>query len=306
MAMSGREAKIRAAKNAQYQEKRRRNQVEEQLQTAPQPYTVTDTDTIDSIAQANGVNPVDVLKQNPDVKNLQTGMVINVPNWQGSAFAIGGGTLPKPSPIGGLPSNAALGSTTTNPQGSNPYGPVTPPGYKPQTNQTWIQKAASMAGNNQTTPAPVSYQGSVAATAQAVGSGFNQYMNALTNRPPQPQGNTTTNQDRPVTNPTTPPAGFYMSQYQYFSRNLFHNQLRTKVETKGYMPTPGEVQILEKMGFIKKDPSGGGGGYSWSKGRGGGGGGRRSGGYGRGGGGVSRQPAFSSGNGTFGLVNWRI
>src|SRR5688500_9287652 len=125
MAMSGREAKIRAAKNAQYQEKRRRNQVEEQLQTAPQTHTVTDTDTVESIAETYGADPTNVLKINPDVKNLQTGMVINLPSptsWQGSAFTIGGGTLPKPSPIGGLPSNAALGSTTTNPQGSNPYG----------------------------------------------------------------------------------------------------------------------------------------------------------------------------------------
>src|SRR5687768_12033886 len=44
-----------------------------------QPYTVTDTDTLGSIASANGVNPTNILDQNPELKNVQTGMVINVP-----------------------------------------------------------------------------------------------------------------------------------------------------------------------------------------------------------------------------------
>jgi LysM repeat protein len=94
--------------------------------------------------------------------------------------------------------------------------------------------------------------------------------------------------------------------YQYMSRNLLHNQIRTKVETEGYVPTPGELNILEKMGFVKRTPTaqGGGGGYSFRKGRGGGG-------YG---GGYKpryvqqgdRLPAFSTGQGIRGLVSWRI
>lgn len=46
---------------------------------ASQQYTVKDGDNLSTIAGANNTTVPDLLKQNPDVKKLQTGMVINTP-----------------------------------------------------------------------------------------------------------------------------------------------------------------------------------------------------------------------------------
>ncbi len=276
-------------------------------QAATQPYTVTDSDTLETIASANGVNPVDVLAANPELKQVRTGMVLNAPQspalpgseaWR--AQNISGGM--------GLPSNAALGGTTTNPQGNNPFSNLT----------------GSTGFNQQQTTRPDSFgrprQGADAfRTNQPAYPQYANSVKAAQNTPYQPYPLYAQNQQQnpaaaaiqattPQTNTSTPaPFG---QGYQYMSRNLYHQQIRTRVDNAGYMPTPGELNILETMGYITKDPtaSGGGGfgGYSRRRGGGGGGGKRpRQVGMG-GGGGVPREPAFSSGSGFGGLVNWRI
>jgi LysM repeat protein len=291
-------------------------------QAATTPYTVTDSDTLESVASANGVDVTNVLAANPDMKNLQTGMVINVPGseaWRaqgyggmspGSAAPIPGSEAWRAQGYGGmsggigLPSNAALGGMTNNPQGNNPFN-VNQPG-------AFGSNQPGANGLQVTQPAPQ-------------GGGFLDWIKGLGQGVPvggtpspyqtyKPPSNLAWSQNlaaeaiqatTPKTNTSTPPPGFFQSQYQYMSRNLYHQQIRTKVDTAGYMPTPGELNILETMGFIKKDKTSvGGGGYGRKRGRGGGGGG---GGKNLGGGGgVPREPAFSGGSGFGGLVNWRI
>src|SRR3972149_2615315 len=43
------------------------------------PYVVKDGDTLPSIANANNTTEADILKTNPNVNRLQTGMVVNLP-----------------------------------------------------------------------------------------------------------------------------------------------------------------------------------------------------------------------------------
>jgi hypothetical protein len=332
---SGREARIAAQKRAQYQQKRQRNQIVGQLnqeytaiknanpnmtaeqifaaQRGTQPYTVTDTDTLESIASANGVDPTNVLDQNPELKNIQTGMVINVPRPGSDAWRAQ--NVNQPGGLG-LPSNAALGGTTTNPQGSNyfqsekltttqdafraAYNFATPPGApanfsapKP-TGQTWIQQAASMAGTGaQSGFAPTSYAGSIAATAQAVQQ--NSFAPATsTPQPPRPTV------PRPPTGlPSTYPGGF----------RRWVGEEMAQINSPSYVPNEQTLKYLQQLGLIKKSTpqqAYGGGGYGYRR-RGGGGGRRRTPAFrGGGGGGGQRLPAFGSGSGFNGLVNWRI
>jgi LysM repeat protein len=289
-----RQDQIRANKRNQFQQRRQVNQLYAQRltqgmtpgQAATTPYTVTDSDTLESVASANGVDVTNVLAANPDMKNLQTGMVINVPGseaWRAQGY---GGMSPGPIGGVGLPSNAALGGTTNNPQGSNPFA----------------MNQIGVFSNNNTQN---SFNQNTFANQE---KGYNTFPTPYGPTPPPgyvaPPNPTVNALTPPKTNTSTPPAGFYQSQYQYMSRNLYHQQIRTKVDTAGYMPTPGELNILETMGFIKKDKTSSGGGYGGKRGRGGGGGGRKT--LGTGGGGVPREPAFSGGSGFGGLVNWRI
>ena len=250
--------------------------------------TIADGQTLDSIATANNTSVPDILRSNPDLRSPQTGVVINLPRpgsdaWRAQNINQAGGI--------GLPSNAALGETSYNQLGINSMRGrgtnrnASLPGYTAPTMGYTPYNASNFSTGNNVPP--------LLASNNFGGSGTTPY------GPPAPGGY----QAQP--NNTTPPPGAYMQQYQYMSRNLFHQQIRTKVDTAGYVPTSGELNILEKMGFIKKDQTSRGGGRGYSRGRGGGGRGGGSGGGG-GGGGVSREPAFSSGSGSFGLVNWRI
>jgi hypothetical protein len=121
-----RQDRIRAAHRNQFEQRQQVNRLYAQrlaegmtpAQAATSPYTVKDTDTLASIAAASGVDPTNILDANPELKNIQTGMVINAPRPGSEAWrvqnAYGPGGI-------GLPSNAALGSTTNNPQGANPF-----------------------------------------------------------------------------------------------------------------------------------------------------------------------------------------
>jgi LysM repeat protein len=309
--------KIRAAKRDQFRQKQQRNRIAGQLNqdyaalknanpnlTAAQifaqqgtAYTVTDNDTIESIAEKNGVDPTNILDANPELKNLQTGMVIKTPRQDRFDTMNAGGF--------GLPSNAALGGLTNNPQGNNPFSSVTGSSgfsnpFAQREAQTYnaLNANTNASQNNWSAPRP---QGSVYLPPGLSPAQREAAMRSMGTQTASP----TTPSITPPTNATTPTVNPGWAQYQYMSRNLFHQQIRTKVDNAGYIPTPGELGILETMGFIKRDNSSTGGGFSWTKGRkkGGGGGGRTGGG---GGGGVPREPAFSNGAGSFGLINWRI
>jgi LysM repeat protein len=375
-----RQDQIRANKRNQFQQRRQVNQLYAQRlnqgmtpgQAATTPYTVTDSDTLESVASANGVDVTNVLAANPDMKSLQTGMVINVPGseaWRAQGYGGMSGGI-------GLPSNAALGGTTNNPQGRNRFdtrgnapefrnsgtnakelfetpavrnipsvgmniptpgeawrgilnwspnrtgnAPTIPQEYNPGTPVRNIPALGSNYSRSQAVKNYVNAAPAVLGKDEQVSPWQNPYSNGYFVAPSNPAA------ARPPTNTPGTPGAFnaainaitqslgnpqqiqqtaapFGQGYQYMSRNLYHQQIRTKVDTAGYMPTPGELNILETMGFIKKDKTSvGGGGYGRKRGRGGGGGGGKNLG---GGGGVPREPAFAGGSGFGGLVNWRI
>ncbi|MDQ3004167.1 MAG: LysM peptidoglycan-binding domain-containing protein, partial [Chloroflexota bacterium] len=54
--------------------------------TTPQNYTVSDGDTIDTIATKFNTTPTDFLAANPDLKNVRTGMVVNTVTQQPNIY----------------------------------------------------------------------------------------------------------------------------------------------------------------------------------------------------------------------------
>jgi hypothetical protein len=327
--------KIRERKREQFRDKQQRNRIVGQLNRdytalknadptltaedifaqqagmygagATQPYTVKDGDTIESIS---GGNPVGLLNQNPDVKNIQTGMVINVPRPYNSVSgvplinmgvppSVAMGKFEDASPYNrfedgsttlggfGLPSNAALGGTTTNPQGGNSFQPR--PG-----SDAWRAKNIYQAPQTPNFPrGPIYVPPGLSQTQRAaVATNISGMRPAAA--PIQPA--------RPA-NPALP------STFQNYSmkEETYHFDLFEKVNSPNYTPTQADLNYLEHRGLIKKSKPqpaylGGSGGY-----RGGGGRGRRGGGGGRGGvQQADRLPAFSSGAGNLGLINWRI
>ena len=305
---SSRMAKIRAAKRNQFEQKQQVNRLFAQrlaegmtvAQAATQPYTVTDTDTIESIASNNGAHPSDILAANPELKNLQTGMVINAPTpRRDERFEQrnSGGV--------GLPSNAALGATSMNIQGSNYFqsekqtGTYTPSNiYAQREAETFsaLNRNATMASQQNTTNAP-QFAGSV-----YVPPGLSAQQNAQVRATiQQPQ--------TPTTSPTVSTPGRNRSFAPRGNFGTFINSITAQVGPDGRMPTEFELQYLIEHGRVKppRTVTGGGGGLN-SRGRGRGrrgGGGRNP----RGGGGAigqERMPAFSRGTGSFSLINWRI
>lgn len=276
---------IRAAGNNAYRTLSGTNQV-----------TVSDGQTIDQIAAQNNTTVPDILGANPDMTSPKTGMVLNVPTTplpnvpggQGSVFA------------GGLPSNSALGGTTNNPRGINAYRGYTSRNENSMIDPSVFEQPKQGISNPR---APQNWQGVANVSLASAGytppklNGLGQVIGA--------PATTTREPIAPLLPPQQPVNPGY-AQYQYYSPNLFHYQMRTKIE-KGYVPSAGELAVLEGMGFIKKNqqPSYAGGGYRGYGGRGGGG---RGGGGSRTSRGASepRLPAFASGQGGFSLVNWRI
>jgi LysM repeat protein len=365
-----RQDRIRAAHRNQFEQRQQVNRLYAQnlaqgmspAQAATSPYTVKDTDTLASIAAASGVDPTNILDANPELKNIQTGMVINTPRpgseqWRvQNAYGPGGV---------GLPSNAAFGSTTTNPQGINPsnvekyrssaafrqeqgqpsyldtlaanrqaqqqavrnalsfltpdtpyrgYGPNAPraeqsryplyannvappqsqyPGYSGDT-QNISPRYPVYAGNQapQQGPYPL-YASGVIAMQQ---NQNRPAANTPTAQPPSPQNPVT---DAPNRARSFAPRGNIVT---------FLDNITAQTGPTGRLPTEFELKYLINSGRVKpaQTATGGGGGYGWNRrrGRGGGGGGgkNRGGGTGQG----ERMPAFSSGSGSFGLINWRI
>lgn len=266
--------------------------------------TVKDGQTVEDISAQTGIPPIDILNANPDVKNFQTGMVINIPQgsvWQGHG-------------VGGVPTNGPIGGTTTNPTGYNMWAGTTP-GYnnlqKPdgpyQKNQAGIQlpyNPTPTALYNFATlqNSPQLWKPITTGVLGAIGGAVNRAtQNAI--------GGAQTQQ----TNPPAPPVPNVNQLYPdetFLQRNpevRFALQSIVNKASGDYVPTDREMKWLEAHGWVKPvqqtaSGSGGYGGYGRYR-RGGRGGG------GRGGGGGSssyRAPAFSSGGGFNGLVNWRL
>jgi hypothetical protein len=290
-------------------------------QTLNNQVTVTDNTTLDQIATQNNTTVPDILAANPDMNSPQTGMVLNVPRppntpgspgWQGSAT------------IGGLPSNGPLGGTTNNPNGYNPYAGVNPNVNLDQRGRGYTPAGVGTNTFASTTPNPLTsyHQATSGPATQNPFSQLNnqstsltQYHNAQRGIPnavtPQTpstlnaQGNGSTFQPvRPIQQPRV-----------YNQQSLAGLQAHRITElydavNAGGTPTENQLQYLIERGLIAKPTATGYSGY-------GGGGYRRFGGGGRGGGGgrapspvrgtsPERLPAFSSGQGGFGLINWRI
>ena len=307
-----------------------------QVNAQKQPYTVKDGDTLSTIAANTGSTVPGILNANPDMTAPKTGMVLNAPasDYKTAAFtpptATGGGgaglaNLSQPStpsmylgqgvslgPGGaGLPSNAALGATTTNPQGINP------------TTTTWQARlqALEKSGRNQP-PSPL------AGVGQAVSDWWRGLVSPIT-KPSQkvlerygqtPGAGVAT----PSASATNQPSliGGLPSAAGISKQNLINSALRLmeKVSDPKYTPTPAELQALARHRLIKRSSPKAYGGltgnYSYGalqnlrRGYGGGGGGPQS-----GGGGTQyaqrynpdyNASAFSGGGGMRGLINWRI
>jgi LysM repeat protein len=292
--------KIRARKRNQFEQRRQVNQNFAQnlaggmspAQAATTQAVVTDTDTLESLASANGVDPTSILSANPDLKNLQTGQVINVPSagseqWRAQGY---GGI--------GLPSNAALGSTTTNPQGVSMWAGTTPGYNTRQQSNTWQSNQTNLASSN-----PYSnyqYRPPAVSGSVYVPPGLSQQQR--TQVPQSPQSPTTpprpTVAQAPTGLPSTYPGGF----------RRWAGEEMAQINSPGYTPNAAALQVLETAGLIKKStpaPSYGGGGFSRRRGGGGGGGGQpRL--PGTAPAPKDRLPAFSSGSGMNGLINWRL
>jgi len=271
-----------------------------------QQVTVTDKDNLSTIASANGVAETDVLSANPEVKQLRTGMVINVPGLRlgqrtsdgapGTPFSVGGDKqggigLPSAGPLGAAPGGL---STYKDPRTSAGRG--TNANYTPPTGGTWIQKAASLAGTPaQPTPRPGAWNPNAFATP------LEQYTNS--------------NYQPPVATPTTQGAATTpgLPRVRQFAPRENHvtllDSITNQVGMQGATPSELQLKLLINSGRVK--PTGdnglyGGGGYGRNYRKGGGGGGGRRQGGGGGQQGQPRMPAFSNGQGSFGLINWRI
>lgn len=311
---SGRQQRIREQKRNLFQQKQQVNRLFAQrlsegmtvAQAATTPYTVTNTDTLESIASTNGVDPTNILDKNPELKNIQTGMVINLPAPGSEAWrvqnAYGGGV--------GLPSNAALGATSYNLQGTNYFqsekqtGTYTPPNpFAQREANTFasLSNNAFAASQQQTNRPPYPLYAQSVEAAQQPGQPRAPYPLYAANIQ-QPQ--------TPTTSPTVSTPGRNRSFAPRGNFGTFINSITAQVGPDGRMPTEFELQYLIEHGRVKppRTVTGGGGGLN-SRGRGRGRRGGGGGGGGRGGSGTigqERLPAFSRGTGSFSLINWRI
>lgn len=296
----------------------------------PSTYTIKEGDTVQSIADANGTTPEGVLQNNPDVSSFDTGLVLQM--WTQAAKEVqiqGEKFLPvKPgrpefndARLGGpqaqqqgLPSNAVIGQTTTNPQGVN-AGMLAYAQSISSQSRAIDQQFVDASGNVQ------------------MGNPFaaNQYGGQQSNQNPGLQasnaysGNyagTTPNNGSFQPSPTDQASQQNLwEQYKPTSATGFKDLLELGVNVptalldfgveKGWLLPPNRGGNPTYYG-----PSGAGAAGSFSSGGRGGGGGRGRGGGGGGGGGANRnstglypepnQPQFSSAAGFRGLINWRI
>jgi hypothetical protein len=301
---------------------------------------VTDTDTIETLAEKNGVDPANILDANPELKYVKAGMVVNIPRantpgspaWRDQNIYSGGPGSVQNNPElkytqGGLPSNAALGGTTTNPQGLYRQGGVNTGGLSSTISgsagtvnyqQNFLNTERSGFGvplTNATANQPRSLFGQSSGSLY-VPPGLSQTQRAaipgiVQSRAATPQPTAATNTP-PTGTAARGPGGLPMNYPGGFLR--WARTEMDQINSPSYTPNSMAVAVLERAGFLVKDNQptvnfgGTGGGYSGGRG---GGGGRSSGGGGGvrgsgGGGGVPRAPAFASQASFRGLTNWRI
>ena len=286
-----------------------------------QQVTVTDSDNLSTIANANGIGEADVLAANPDVNQLRTGMVINVPGSGGNRPNIGGGNavfgsiggdkaggigLPSAGPLGAAPgglstyqdprANAGRG---TNANFATP-GITTPtsyPGYGPAAAQ---RAPSNLFGSQQNTqPRPGAWNPNAFATPAEQYTGSNNYQPPVAT--PNSQGATT---------PGLPRIRQFAPRENHVT---LLDSITNQVGMQGATPSELQLKLLINSGRVKKAGNNnsiyGGGGFGNNRRRGGGGGGGNRSNL-KGGGGYQdkepRMPAFSNGSGSFGLINWRI
>jgi hypothetical protein len=281
--------------------------------------TVKDGDTIETIAEATGGSPVDILAANPELKYVRTGMVLNTPSApRDNRFA-----MKNEQSVGGLPSNAALGGTTTNPGGlsATTSGSAGTVNYQqnfmntqrsgfgvPLTNATANQPRSLFSGGG----------------SQYVPGGLSQSQRAGVPINPSTPRSTTPLALSSAGSAGTPPTysgtyvrgtdGLPMTYPNGFQR--WAREEMAQINSPTYTPNSMAIAVLERAGFIRKTSptsgfgGSGGGGYGRRGGRGGGGGGGGFASAPRLGSGKASQPerlpAFASGGGFRGLVNWRI
>lgn len=291
---------------------------------APQPTktTVRDGDTLENMAQKYGTTVPNLLAANPELKSVQTGMVLNLP-------PVKSGT--------GLPSNAAFGKTAVN-QGANYQawqGGGTTPINQGNNIKAWQEQNSTPSPSMGYNPAQRGrgYNSNYATNPYSANPFYKpELANAYMNKPGYQmlgQQNVSNYQGynmtapKPVANSTYPGKPYQYDTTAYMrplaNTQNFLSDLAQKVDM-GYQPTDDEKRWLMSAGLAEDVPGGGGGGkgYKGYKGyrgrkfkmgaRGGGGGGRSWGSgadvpsYAQ----TSRMPAFASSSGFQGLVNWRI
>lgn len=321
-------------------------------------YAVKDGDTLSTISKNTGLPEADLLNANPDMKSPQVGMVLNTPQPSSNYFNSEKGlNTPVATPLPGseawrvqqqnkggfgLPSNAAQGGTTTNPQGFNPYAAASqaqlqaygaaignaqnkPPvaGAQARMNQ-FAQMGQNLqnnlAGLNQLRQAqmgaPVNGQTSfqqIAALRATAGQGLDALRSAQMGQTPKAPAAATQQPASAVTDSLQAAYNRYPSRSD---ETKWYRAFNEKFATGNL--SQAEIDTAVYAGLIKPtDPKANGGingNYTYGAmqfrrrkyGGGGGYGGYGGGGYGGYSRGRSRQPAFSAGSGFKGLVNWRV
>ena len=267
--------------------------------------TVEDGQTLDQIAQANNTTVPDLLAANPDMTTPKTGMVLNL--------GAPGAYRPAYDPSARLGAEYGPGTTPSSSVSvtTNPTGWAGNRGYAPTTQSTipTLGQSSTLGFN----PIP---------QAKPLGSLQNAF-NSVVQQAPRiinkvaaisPLAAISEMVNGPIVNPQVATATTGTPQANASTPSLAKQQKQAKddflpleylslMQSPAYEPTEAQVKYLEKMGYIQKNtppvPS-----YSIGRYK------RRGGGGGRSGRPTSsaapRAPAFSSGAGFGGLVNWRL
>jgi len=272
--------------------------------------------TVQDVAEQNGVTLTDLLDANPELTAPKPGMVLNIPKpgYQGGQLSMWGGYTPGTNTsLGGLSSNAALGGATTNPQGYqgaqvNPWQGATP-GYNTQLKpNNFISNFSNPYAGYQTAPQQYASRSNPSGAKPPTYSSLSAYASA--NHPPRFPGSNQGTAQPQVVQSANNYRGFESAAKisKAAKDDFFPLELLSLSRNETYNLDPWMTKYLEKLGYITPlgttATTGGTGGYGVSKKR------RRGGGGGGGGSAprtpAAREPAFSTGSGFGGLVNWRI
>lgn len=292
-------------------------------------YTVKSGDDLNKISGETGVNPQDLLAQNPDVSQIQTGMVLQYQQPLGPPKPAGYGTSVQNTPAN--PVTAQFGGLTPNVQGSEAWriaqqnsGSMS---YASQPKTYGPPKPAGYNGNNQPANNPFANVGQ----NNNAFSNFGQTSGLLTQggQPgalPGSEAWRVQNAQNAGASPNKPVSsgGYVNGQNPYnglgldYQQQLVAERFMQQIKGQGLIPTNDLTRFLEINGYIRpvtqpttQSQNWGNNGKRLANPRkgGGGGGGSSIGGAGRTvntGGYQTSVPAFSGGGGLRPLINWRI